>query len=191
VVWVSPPSTIQNPADFVLDQGSQLALSLDGNILASGDGGIAKIEPPNYQLVFSSAYIIGFPGSQPNALAAADFFEDSSGNIVFLDGGGLYSDLSNGDLAHYSVDVQRLIGNQGNGYGSGGVLAPDGHGNIYFVDANNNQVDVLANYAACTPSTKPIFTVRPYPYPLGAAWAPGTPVTVVGVNLGPGTGITT
>lgn len=189
VVWVSPSGTPNSPPTFGLGDGSELSMSSDGSILASGGGGLAKMEPPNYQVIFSTAYING-PEGFPNALAITDFFEDGSGDIVFL-GGGLYSRLSNGDLAQYAVNAQRFIGTQANGLGTGGVLAPDGHGNIYFIDSNNNQVDVLANYSACTSSTTPILTANPLPYPLGPGWAPGTPVTVVGINLGPGSGITT
>jgi uncharacterized protein (TIGR03437 family) len=178
VVWTAAGYNPVNLADFNLVDGSHLSLRKDGNILASGAGGLAEIAPPGHRVVLddNSAFL--------NTFAINDFFDDGSGNIVILSG-TLSSLLANGDLAAYGVDVSHWGVVQSNGNGTGGVLAPDGSGDIYFVDGQHNQIGVLQNFAGCTASTVPQFAVHPSPYPLGPAYAPGMPVTVTGINLGP------
>ena len=184
VVWTSPGYTPPNLADFDLVDGSHISLRQDGNILASGAGGLAEIAPPNHNVVLNDNSAFS------NSAGINDFFEDGSGDIVILNS-SLSSLLANGDLATYNISASNWGPVQSNGLGTGGILAPDGKGNIYFVDGSHNQVAVLNNYLACMKSTTPVFTVNPYPYPLGPSYAPGMPVTVTGINLGPAATVVT
>jgi uncharacterized protein (TIGR03437 family) len=167
-------SVYWRPTQGGISENAGVLLSRDGSMLLMS-GQLLRLQPPSDSQVL-------VPASINRSLL--DFFED--GGIYFLTSqtfeytAGLRR-WSGSDLADLAAPFPR--GQSGN-TGFRNLLIPDAAGNAWVVSSYEGQLFRLSDYRACsaavTPELNPVYSGDN-----SSVAAPGQPVTLSGINLGP------
>ncbi len=118
--------------------------------------------------------------------------ESATGDLVLLDVNALsFRDAASGDVFRYGyLSNGRDWGQANYGTAAAGVVVPDGQGNVYVINRPAAQIERVRNYRQCLDAPRPESVGTSAFAGLPGTVAPGTSVTLNGVNLGPPQGAT-